>query len=290
MNKSTKRVSILHVLFSMFLFSALGYSQDEGVTFINGTDSGLHVLVITGDGSCPNKPKPTQTVFFLKAGEQKKIKAIGNQKEVCYVASKHENTNQFPLYCGTAVAPSKVDFSRLNYCNAVPIKGENLQVRSTSVNTIQKSKPGQESVVESKNLAISELSYSITSWNDPLTPPQTRTRCIREAWGHWPWCSEWRTCVEWATDFSYLRHEFFLIVGTSDSNITWEKLKSKTDQCLGQSAIAAALAGVAGAILGPSEALVAAEAAFTAVFYACMRSEIPGVYARFDKKSHWTPW
>jgi len=40
----------------------------------------------------------------------------------------------------------------------------------------------------------------IAQWTDPFTPPQTRTRCVSEAWGKWPWGGEWRTCNGWATD------------------------------------------------------------------------------------------
>ncbi|MEN9413228.1 MAG: hypothetical protein RLZZ342_315, partial [Candidatus Parcubacteria bacterium] len=52
----------------------------------------------------------------------------------------------------------------------------------------------------------------LAQWGDPFTLPQTRTRCIHEAKGDWPWGGGWSTCTEWAVDNRTMQCSVYLRV------------------------------------------------------------------------------
>lgn len=265
-------VMVISLSLQQFLFAQKPSKSPDGVTFKNAGGALLHVIAVTGEGSCPSKPQPVREVFALNPGESRTIVASGSQKEVCYAASRVQAISQFVLYCGTTKASNDVEFSAATPLCSMKLVETNLPtVSRSSISTV-----GDRSVIE----------RSVTSWNDPLTPPQTATRCIREAWGHWPWCENWRTCTEWATDCRFMRNELFLIV--SSPNTSPESLRRRTDECLQTAAVGAALAGVAAAYSG-GNGVAAAEQAFREIFLLCM-SGIADLGVRFDQRSHWTPW
>lgn len=267
---------------SLWIFGAMmiaisgSVGAADSVEFTNGGRDLLYVRTVTGDGSCPTKPSPIRDQFSLSPGQKEFVDAKGAQKEVCYVASTNPDVNQFPMFCGVAVGPSIVDVARGGSCRGVKeIEGSSYLVGPAAASA---------SVAGSVEFQVGG------AWNDPLTQPQTATRCIREAWGHWPWCEDWRTCVEWATDCRFLRNQLFLVVTAPDPPTNPADLKSKSEACLQEATIAAAVAGVVAAYAsGGSAAIAAAERAFTAVFINCMTG-VPEVGVRFDVRSHWTPW
>lgn len=247
----------------------------ESVEFTNKGKDLLYVRTVTGDGSCPGKPSPIRDDFSLAPGEKQFVDAVGAQKEICYVVSTNPDVNQFPIGCGVAVGPSIVDVASAKSCHGLKlVEGSKYAVGAAVAN------PALTNSVE----------FNLGSWNDPLTPPQTATRCVREAWGHWPWCEDWRTCVEWATDCRFLRNELFLIVTSPDPAVSLAELKARSESCIQDASIAAAVAGVLTAyVSGGSAAIAAAEKAFTTVFVSCM-SGIQDVGVRFEVRSHWTSW
>ncbi len=136
----------------------------------------------------------------------------------------------------------------------------------------------------------------IARWNDPLTLPHTRTRCIGQAWTwgfkcHGAKCgrTKWSTCNEWATDTQPMECQVFIDVhGAEDvSEDLLNLVKKDAEDC----AVVAAGAAAAGAVTSFGAAAAAAGPAFTA----CMKAGIAlslsdEIKYRFDQTCHWKKW
>lgn len=53
-------------------------------------------------------------------------------------------------------------------------------------------------------------SQKIAQWDDPFTPSQARSRCIRYAKGNWRWGAGWKSCVKWAKDVKKMQCSLYL--------------------------------------------------------------------------------
>jgi hypothetical protein len=243
-----------------------------GVKFSNNGKKLEYVRALYGANVDCSK-KPIRENFSLNPGDVRELASVAGEK-VCYITSTHPKVEQYPMHCGET--DQDLDVSTLTQpCNG----------------TFTASSVRQVSPKSSVKLSATEilLEYNLTSWNDPLTPPHTATRCVSEAWGHWPWCDEWRTCNGWATDCSWLRNELFLIVRVGYDPVTIPDPAAVVSACLNEAATAAALAGAVAAIVTGAGA-AAAEQAFIAVFQACLVAQLNPIEIRFEQRNHWTPW
>lgn len=142
----------------------------------------------------------------------------------------------------------------------------------------------------------------IAQWGDPLTPPQTRTRCVSEAWGKWPWGGEWRTCNGWATDYKTMQVEVFMKgLGPADiKDAAVSTVESIVATCVGLSSAVAVSALWATPSPEPAARIAAAYAGASATFTGCITgkaSELTAVgvttaaiQLAFDSSSGWSNW
>jgi hypothetical protein len=119
---------------------------------------------------------------------------------------------------------------------------------------------------------------------DPLTPPQTRTKCVSHASGTWPWGEKWKTCKGWKTQARTMQVEYFLVASGPDLD---RRVNGAVKRCTRLAAVSAAAAGYA---TGGTAALTAAKVTFTA----CLTDEGIAAASDFnlavDTKSGWTKW
>ena len=149
--------------------------------------------------------------------------------------------------------------------------------------------PAGRAVDRSASAKAISIEYPITSWHDPLTAPQTRTRCVQEASGHWPWSEDWSACTGWATDCRFMRNEAVFIL---EADFTEQDARDASKRCMEKAAVAAAFTAVAAAYVTGGAGLGAAQEAFKDVYLACMVGELGDrVSVRFpDVRSGWTDW
>lgn len=125
----------------------------------------------------------------------------------------------------------------------------------------------------------------IGEWGDPLTPPQSRTSCVKYASGNWPWGGGWKSCVGWKTEWRHMEVEMFLQVD-GPSNLS-DAAKQAVVEC---TAVGAAAAVGAGVYSGGTAALAAGKVAFEA----CIGTKAADVANEFSisvpTQSHWTDW
>lgn len=114
----------------------------------------------------------------------------------------------------------------------------------------------------------------LADWLDPFSPPHVRTKCIRSARTDFPPIS---TCIEWKVQKKYVYNRAVLVVKTK----TEQEIKKAIDDCLKQSAIAAALAIIT---TGGSAALQAAEAAFKICLGAKLGAELLSVNIKTNSR------
>lgn len=127
----------------------------------------------------------------------------------------------------------------------------------------------------------------VAQWGDPLTPPQSRTKCVSYASGNWPWPATggWKTCNGWGTDWRHMEVEAFLVFNGPD-NLASDAINA-TGQC---AIVAAGAAGVVGIATSGTAAVAAAQPAFIS----CMKikgiQEFSKYSVDFTTTSHWTDW
>jgi hypothetical protein len=126
---------------------------------------------------------------------------------------------------------------------------------------------------------------NIGSWGDPLTLPQTRTTCVKEASGKWPWGEEWRTCVGWKTESRHMQVTgYFQVDGPKDLSAS---VRQAANDC---AAVAGLTAFGAGIYSGGSGALPAAKIAFEG----CISTKAGDVAKQFSisipTEAGWTDW
>jgi hypothetical protein len=102
----------------------------------------------------------------------------------------------------------------------------------------------------------------IAGWRDPFTLPNTRLTCLREV--RIP--GDGYVCVEFKTEYQWLYVDLFVVVVVA----TPYDLKSIVEECLKQSAIAAAIAAIIVAVGSGGAALAAAKEVFLVAFQACL--------------------
>jgi len=142
----------------------------------------------------------------------------------------------------------------------------------------------------------------IAQWGDPLTPPQTRTRCVSEAWGKWPWGGEWRTCNGWATDYRTMQVEVYMKgLGPADvSAAAKEVIENVVRTCVGLASVVAVNALWATPSPEPAARIAAAYAGGSATFTGCISGKAAELTAvgvttaalqlAFDQSSGWSKW
>ena len=128
-------------------------------------------------------------------------------------------------------------------------------------------------------------STKIGQWADPLTPPKSTTECIAWATGNWPWPAKggWKTCSEWKTSWSHIEVEAFLDFNGPDD--IGQDVKNAVGTC---ALVAAAAAGVVGALTDGAAAVPAAKAAFIKCMQAKGVQELDKYSVTFRTDSHWT--
>jgi hypothetical protein len=144
----------------------------------------------------------------------------------------------------------------------------------------------------------------IAQWGDPLTPPQTRTRCIGYASGKWPWPAKggWKTCNEWATDYKTMQVSAYIksVSSKQIERAAVAAVKKAVTTCVGAATAAATAALFATPSPEPAARMAAAYTAGQVVFKACMTDQagkraLAGFAAdafdlAFDFESHWSDW
>ena len=124
--------------------------------------------------------------------------------------------------------------------------------------------------------AASSFTRKLGSWTDPLTPPKTRTKCVKYA--SWP---GGKTCIGWKTQTKWMKTEATLIVQLKSP----KQIKQQIEECMKTAAIGAAIAGI---ITGGSAAAVALEKLFFACLTAKLGDEIVSV--RIHVRGRWSSW
>jgi hypothetical protein len=155
------------------------------------------------------------------------------------------------------------------------------------------------------NVSLSSGQYGrkkIVQWGDPLTPPQSRTRCVSEAWGKWPWGGEWRTCNGWATDYRTMQVELYMKgVGPVDLvDAVRSAVENIVATCVGISSAIAVSALWGAPSPEPATRIAAAYAGASATFTGCISGKAAeltavGVTAAsiqlaFDHSAGWSSW
>lgn len=142
----------------------------------------------------------------------------------------------------------------------------------------------------------------IAQWGDPLTLPQTRTRCIGEAWGNWPWGGEWRTCNQWATDYRTMQVEVYMNgIGPTDlSEAARSVVENIVATCVGLSSAVAVAALWATPSPEPTARVAAAYAGASATFTGCLSGKAAELTAvglataaiklAFEQSAGWSNW
>ena len=142
----------------------------------------------------------------------------------------------------------------------------------------------------------------VIEWPDPFTPPQTRTRCVSEARGDWPWGGEWKTCSGWATDFKFMHVQIYSKAIGPDAlgQVAKAAVESIARTCSSKAGLGAvvALAGTPSPEL--SARLAAAWTVAVAIFNTCLAEQAASLAATgvatsalklaFEPRSHWTSW
>jgi hypothetical protein len=157
-------------------------------------------------------------------------------------------------------------------------------------------------LIHTNSVAAEYGRKSIAEWNDPFTPPETRTRCIADARGDWPWGGEWSFCKEWATDTKWMVVEIFTkTIGPDASSVVARDAIEAVAQACGQKAAAVAVV----ALLSTPSPEVGARLAVAwplavAAFNACLADESARLVAvsvattalklSFEPTSHWSRW
>ena len=142
----------------------------------------------------------------------------------------------------------------------------------------------------------------VAQWGDPFTAPQTRTRCVSEAWGRWPWGGEWRTCNGYATDTKTLQVVIYS-KSLGPDNLKQEAISAVNEvaKVCGTLAGASAITAFSGTPSPEIAARIAAAyASASGVFSSCIgakASELSAVGVgtaalklAFETETFWTKW
>ena len=135
----------------------------------------------------------------------------------------------------------------------------------------------------------------IAQWGDPLTPPHTRSRCVKEASTNGFKCSGlrcshtvWKTCVGWAVDTQTMQCELFMRVPRL-AGLTADAQAAARNVAEGCAVWALASAGAASL-----ESAGAALAALKPAFLACVQSKggqaLAALSISVDQKCGWSKW
>jgi hypothetical protein len=135
----------------------------------------------------------------------------------------------------------------------------------------------------------------IAQWGDPLTPPHTRTRCVKNSSMTGFKCrglkcsrATWTTCTGWATDTQTMQCELFLRVPKPNSlaPAAFAAAKNVAAVCA-----AVALSTVSAASL---QSAGAALAALQPVFVGCVQSRggqaLASLTVTVDQSCGWSKW
>lgn len=119
-------------------------------------------------------------------------------------------------------------------------------------------------------------SRRLKDWVDPLTPPQTRTECVKYAQ-----VGPIKTCVGWKTQTRTMRNTATVIVSLS----TPADIKKDIDDCVKTAAVVAAIAAL-------KSGGAAAIAALEKTFFACMKAKLGSnlVSVKVSITSRWSGW
>lgn len=139
--------------------------------------------------------------------------------------------------------------------------------------------------------------HKLAQWGDPLTPPQTRTRCVSEASmtgiecrGFPPTCrpTRWSTCNGWATDNRTMQCEAFLRV-PQVSTLPDHLKRAAADVAKTCLVFAVTTAGVTASMTAG-----AALAAVQPVFLGCVKSKggaaLGALSVSVDQSCGWSKW
>lgn len=142
----------------------------------------------------------------------------------------------------------------------------------------------------------------LAQWGDPFTPPQTRTRCVSEAWGNWPWGGGWRTCNGWATDTRTMQVSVYIkSIGPDNvGQAAKDAVNAAVKVCTTVAAGAAGAGFLNTATPDLATRIGAAYVAGLGQFGSCMGAKagelsalgvaVGALNLAFDTDSHWSMW
>lgn len=123
----------------------------------------------------------------------------------------------------------------------------------------------------------------IAGWRDPITPPQSKTECVKMCqitpWDKW--------CCGWATRWRYMDCELFVEVRVSSP----QDVVVAIEECLKEATITAAVAAIVTAIMTGGGGVAAAKSAFVSALTICLESKLKDIVSiSLFETSGWTDW
>jgi hypothetical protein len=266
----------------------------QQATFVNKTKALLYVRAFSGFATdkCTG---PIIKELSLNPTAQDKI-TIGSNA-FCYAASKSNDPNIAPVYCGIGInAPITVTFDDSTPpCRPLVSATQKQQqvkitLRGTAKPLLAAGSRGGGGVVYLDDSV--HLQATLANWIDPLTPPHTEARCTKLATGDWPWGGSWSFCVGWEVDCQWMQNDLELVV-TSALTTSYDALKQAVDDCLHDAVIVGAISGVIAAVGTGGGGLAVAQQTFQDVFVACLAAKIGAgelLSVSLTIHSDWSSW
>jgi hypothetical protein len=128
--------------------------------------------------------------------------------------------------------------------------------------------------------------FKLASWTDPLTPPKTRNKCVKEFKTKKPWpLKGWiKTCSGWKLEKQFMERELNLVVNF-DALFDLKELQAHFTKCMARAAVSGAIDAY---VTGGITTVETIKGVCSSCLKESLGNNLVGVFV--ESKSSWSAW